>query len=64
MQRKTPVSSFFFFTNLSFAWVRSKGTSGADKHVGEHTHVGVPRLVPHELEVDLVMIVPMSEFGN
>ena len=64
MQRKTPVSSFFFFSNLSFAWVRSKGTSGVDKHVGERTHVGVLCLVPHELEVDLVMIVPMSESGN
>ena len=54
VQRKTPVSSFFLLQSL----VRSKGTSGADKHVGEHAHVGVPRLVPQELEVDLVMVVP------
>lgn len=45
-------------SNLSFAWVCSKGTSGADKHIVEHPHVGAPRLVPQELEVDLVMIVP------
>ena len=35
-----------------------QGSLGADKHVGEHAYIGVPRFIPQELGVDLVMVVP------